>query len=154
MAYVNKPGDSDATPEERVDAAYQQALIDSQWPMGVQPGDQPPAGSGGGGGTGQYVFADLQHLDGVLNDWKTLRDRIRDRSGKIRQAMRLCNPPAFDEMSVMQAQATKDSLQKAFDHNEAMYAYADRYVTNLQATRDSMAATDDSNADTIRKASS
>ncbi|MFL6143206.1 MAG: hypothetical protein ACJ72N_15250 [Labedaea sp.] len=108
-------------------------------------------GSGGGGAGGQYVFASLAELDGLITDWEALRDRIRDRDVKFRRAISLIAPPADDLMSRLQAKGVVGSLVKAQAHNLAMFTYADGYVTKLKAAHAQYAAIDADNAALIRR---
>lgn len=106
---------------------------------------------GGGGAGGEYVFADLAELDEIIKQWEAQRDAIRADGDQIRQAIGFVMPPADDEMSVRQADATTDSLNRLLEHNTAMFDYAQAYVEKLKAARGHTAATDSDNASTLTR---
>lgn len=135
------------TPEQRVatgiaDARFGQAGLGS---LGV--GERLGTG---GGGVGQFVFADLAELKSVTDQWKVERDRIQQDNDEIRGAIGLCGPPAEDVMSVYQADALKKSLTEAWKHNQTMLDYADQYVQKLEASRKAMVGTEQDNAAKLR----
>ncbi len=103
------------------------------------------------GGEGNYVFADLEELDGIIAEWSAIRDRIESRRHKLAQAYGLITPPAEDVMSRLHAGYTRGSLKKALDHNDAMRAYAKAYVEKLTAAREQYAATDTQAATVVRR---
>ena len=96
------------------------------------------------------MFADLAELDSVTAQWKAERDRIQQDHDNVLGAIRLCNPPAEDMMSHYQASRLRDSLTAARDHNQAMLNYADRYMQKLEASRVSMAWTEQDNTARLR----
>lgn len=107
-------------------------------------------GSGGGGAGGQFVFADLGELDGIIADIETVRDDIRNDGDKLRQARQLIEPPGEDIMSRFQAKAVIDCLDKAIEHNGVMVAYADAEIAKMREARDTYANVDDDNATRLR----
>lgn len=100
---------------------------------------------------GNYIFADLEELDGIIAEWTAIRDRIRDRGYRLSQAAGLITPPAEDIMSRLHAGYTRASLQKALEHNDAMHAYAKAYVEKLTAARAQYANTETQALATIRR---
>jgi hypothetical protein len=109
-------------------------------------------GSGGGGAGGQYVFASLDELDGIIAEWEALRSRIKDRSAKLRRAIGLIEPPAEDMMSRLQAGAAIQSLWKAEEHRLAMEKYASTMLEKLRAAKAEYVATDADNAAQVHRA--
>jgi hypothetical protein len=109
-------------------------------------------GSGGGGVGGQYVFASLEDLDGIIADLETLRDDIRNDGDKLVQAQWLIEPPGEDIMSRMEANTTVHSLDNAIEHNTAMFNYAEAEIAKMRAARDAYAQTDDDGAARLRDA--
>lgn len=109
-------------------------------------------GSGGGGEGGQYVFASLAELDGVIAQWEALRDRIRGRGALLSRAISLIEPPADDLMSTFQAGNAARSLERAQEHRQAMEDYAAGYVEKLHAARARYAAAESDNAARLRDA--
>ena len=109
-------------------------------------------GGGGGGAGGQYVFASLDDLDGIIAEWEALHTRIKDRREKLNRAIGLIEPPAQDIMSKLQANTALRSLEKAEEHRQAMEDYARNYVEKLRAARAQYAATDTDSAAVLRRA--
>lgn len=110
------------------------------------------AGSGGGGAGGQYVFASLAELDGIIAEWEALRDRIRGRGAMLSRAITMVEPPADDLMSKLQANTAAHSLERAQEHRQAMEDYATSYVEKLQAARARYAAMESNSAAQLRQA--
>ena len=105
-----------------------------------------------GGQGGNYVFADLDHLDRIITRWTALRDDLADDRISIGRAIQKIAPPADDRPSVTQAKAAGASLHKGQLHNQAMVDYVNGYIEKLQATRARYAAIEETNADTLRNA--
>lgn len=101
---------------------------------------------GGGGTGGKYMFANLQDLDAVITQWKDVYEAIGEDGRTIEQMAMFIEPPAEDDMSVGQADATRQSMVNLKEHNLAMRTYAEEYIKKLQASRDSMANTEQGNA--------
>lgn len=146
---------------------------------GGQPGQQPPPGAGeqidqqislgkvmeslsslfgaewettaGGGGTGgQFMFASIADLDNVIAQWEAEYEAMRTDGDSIREAAALVAPPAEDGMSAGQADATRQSLIKLLEHNEAMRGYAEEYIKKLKSSRASMVNTEQGNVAQVR----
>lgn len=139
--------EAEMTPEQRVDAGIADARFGQAGLGSLRVGER--MGTGGGGG-GQFVFADLAELDSVTAQWKAERDRVFNDGQTLRNAIDRCNPPAPDMMSIYQADALKKSLNVALEHNQAMFAYANGYVQKLEALRKAMSGTEQDNADRLR----
>jgi hypothetical protein len=139
--------DGDLTPEQRVDAGIEDARFGQAGLGSLGIGDR--MGTGGGGG-GQFVFADLAELDSITTQWVAERERIRQDHETVLEAIRRCNPPAGDMMSHYQANRLQESLAVARDHNQAMLDYADGYVQKLEASRTAMASSEHNNAARLR----
>lgn len=106
--------------------------------------------AGGGGQGGQFMFASLADLDAVITQWETQLDAIQKDGLAISQAALNIGPPAEDGMSRGQANATKGSLLKLKEHNDAMRDYAVEYIKKLKASRASMANTEQGNESQMR----
>lgn len=106
--------------------------------------------AGGGGQGGQFMFASLADLDAVITQWETQLDAIQKDGLAISQAALNIGPPAEDGMSRGQANATKGSLLKLKEHNDAMRDYAVEYIKKLKASRASMANTEHGNESQMR----
>lgn len=146
-------GDNDPTsltPEERVDQAISEARYGQAGIAALGIGQY--LDSGGGGATGQFVFANLDELNAVLHEWEDLAKEIGDHQKVTVQIQRLCNPPAEDMMSHYQAEAGKKTADAKLDQDTALLAYAQAYVDKLAGCRNAMAATEQGNADRLRGA--
>ena len=113
---------------------------------------EPGGVSGGGGQGGGYVFADLAELNTMIDKWEAVQDRITKNNFKIRDAIGVVEPPAFDGPSTKQANTYVESLLKAQEHNDAMLKYAEGYIDRLKATRAQYANDDQTAADRQRNA--
>lgn len=111
-------------------------------------GWEPTAGGGGTGG--QFMFASIDELNGVIQQWQTELAAITADGRKIGQAVGFVQSPADDDMSVGQANATRDSLTKLQQHNDAMRDYAAKYIEKLIASRDHIVATEANNQTRMR----
>lgn len=101
--------------------------------------------SGGGGEGGTFQISSLAELDGLINQWQSLVDRMDESRGKLDQALRNIVPPADDAPSRSEAAATEDSIYAAIEHNLIMRDYAAAYVEKLKAARSDYAGTEGSN---------
>jgi hypothetical protein len=110
-------------------------LFGSEW--------ESPAGGGGTGG--QFMFASVDELNGVITQWQTELAAIEADGEKIRQAAGYIEAPAGDSMSVAQADATTQSLNALQQHNDAMRDYAREYIKKLIASRDSIVNAEQNN---------
>ncbi len=106
--------------------------------------------AGGGGTGGQFMFASIEELNGVIAQWQTELAAIQADGVKINQAAGYIEAPAGDGMSVAQAKATTESLDALQKHNQAMADYADGYIKKLIASRDSIVNTEQNNAAGLR----
>jgi hypothetical protein len=101
---------------------------------------------GGGGTGGKYMFASIDELNAVITQWEGVQQALAKDADTIEAAARFVEEPAGDEMSVGQANATRDSLVELKKHNEDMKKYAEEYIQKLKDSRDSMANTDQAKA--------
>lgn len=105
--------------------------------------------SGGGGAGGTFQIASLAELDGLINQWQSLVDRMDESRQRLEQAVRHVQAPAQDTPSQTEAMATKDSINAAIDHNMIMREYAQGYVEKLQAARADYAGTESDNTSLV-----
>lgn len=127
------------TPAEQVNAAVVSETVLGWW-RGLF-GQDPTQGqyqAGGGGKGGQFMFASLEELDGVIKQWEDERDGIKEDSQKISDAYYAINDPAGDLMSRAQASASRDSLANMWQHSDAMLQYANHYIEKLRDSRRQM----------------
>jgi hypothetical protein len=107
------------------------------------------AASGGGAG-GEFVFADLAELDGVIAAWREELDAIAADRDLIDDTRRAVDHPAADVMSVYHTQTTRQSLDALRAHNQELFAYAESYLKKLVETRQQMQNDDDAAATSMR----
>lgn len=99
----------------------------------------------GAGGTGEWVFTNLDQLDGLIAGWTAVRTSIDNRLDTIERAENLVEPPADDLMSVSHSTALKESLETMKRHAASMHTYADAYVNKLVAARSRYLAVENRN---------
>jgi hypothetical protein len=129
------------TPEEQV----RQEIIAAQ-ATGVLPsilGLDWEHEAGGGGTGGQFMFANLAELDGVIAAWQRECDGIRADGLAIEEAMKTVARPAQDLMSIGMTSTSKTSLAAMKSHCDAMLTYTEEYLAKLRASRTQMATTED-----------
>lgn len=128
------------TPTEQVNNEITAAEVSSWW-RSLFGMDQYQAGGGGTGG--QFMFASLEELDGVIKKWTDERDGILADRDAIADAYHTVRDPAGDMMSRSQATASKDSLANMWHHSDSMLKYAENYIAKLNASRKQIAVTED-----------
>lgn len=139
------------TPAEQVEREVVSTEWNDFWRSFFLFGEAQPHQSGGGGGSGQFMFASLEELDGVIAQWEQQLQEIVDDRREIDIAREaLHTPPAGDPMSTQQTVTSRESIWQLYKHNEAMYQYASKYIAKLRASRTQMATTDDGNRDNLR----
>lgn len=130
------------TPAQQVDATIVSQNVVSWW-RGLFGGDPTQYQAGGGGKGGQFMFASIEELDGVIKKWETERDGIKDDRDQISTAYWSINNPAADVMSKGQAEASKNSLANMYWHSDAMLKYAENYISKLHDSRNQMQVMED-----------
>jgi hypothetical protein len=139
----NTENEDPGTPEDQVNAeiARESSGVLAWWRSLF--GDDQPYEAGGGGRGGQFMFASVDQLNGIITRWEQERDGIKADCDHIADAYYAINYPAGDPMSVEQADASKNSLANMWWHSYAMLGYAERYIEKLAASRDQMTAMED-----------
>lgn len=139
------------TPAEQVDQEIASTEVLNWWRslFGLG-GPAQPHESGGGGTGGQFMFANLEELDAVINRWQEARDGLLDDREKIYNAYEHLESPAADDMSAAATSASRDSVANMFQHNNAMLRYAENYIEKLMASREQMAVMEDGARDRLR----
>lgn len=129
-----------ATPSDQVNAEIARAEVSAWWRslFGL---DEHEAGGGGTGG--QFMFASVDELTGVITQWELERDAIIADRDAIADAYYQIGDPAGDDMSRGQASASRDSLATMWEHNVNMLKYAEDYISKLYASRDQMSTMED-----------
>jgi hypothetical protein len=110
----------------------------------------PYGASGGGGAGGQYVFADVDEIDGIITDLETELEDVQGDERYFQQAIDLATPPAEDMMSAGQVDAYRASLQEGWQHNKAVAAYAENQLAKLRAARQAYVDVDSGAANQLR----
>lgn len=138
------------TPSDQVDGEIARAEI-SDWLKGLFGfGDPQPHEAGGGGTGGQFMFASIEELNGVIKQWEKERDGIVADSQAICDAYYMVKSPAADNMSQGQTTASKNSLATMWQHSEAMLKYANDYIAKLYASKVDMEMNEEGGRDTMR----
>ncbi len=130
------------TPADQVNTTIVTQNVVGWW-RSLFGGDPTQYQAGGGGKGGQFMFASVDELNGVIKQWETMRDDIQDDKDKIADAYFKIKAPAGDVMSQGQASASRDSLANLWQHSDAMLKYADNYITKLYESRDQMQVMED-----------
>jgi hypothetical protein len=131
------------TPADQVDQEIARENVLGWWRSLFGLGGDQPYEAGGGGTGGQFMFASLDDLNGVIRKWEDERDSIRDDRDAIADAYYAIKDPAGDPMSRGQASASRDSLANMWNHSNAMLNYANNYIEKLKASREQIAAMED-----------
>jgi len=103
----------------------------------------PDTGGGGAGGT--YMFASLEELDAVIQQWKDLIEDIEADQHNIESAGIEANRPAGDQVSGDNFSRSSEVVQAMQKHNEKLLEYALHYVDKLQDCRTQMSTTEQGN---------
>jgi hypothetical protein len=106
--------------------------------------------SGGGGAGGQFMFANVDELDGIIAKWTTQRDEIEADLKRIGDAFNEINAPAGDPMSEGQANTARSSLVSMGEHCSQMLEYAKGYIKKLEEARVEMSTMDEDAATALR----
>jgi|tagenome__1003787_1003787.scaffolds.fasta_scaffold20860714_2 hypothetical protein len=107
--------------------------------------------TGGGGAGGSYMFASLEELDGVIQQWQDLCDDIKADQGNIESAGIQANRPAGDEVSSDNFSQSSKVVMAMQKHNEMLLKYAEHYVVKLQQCRTQMSTTEQGNQDKMNQ---
>ncbi|MFL6124462.1 hypothetical protein [Actinophytocola sp.] len=131
------------TPADQVDEEIARENVLGWWRSLFGLGGDQPYEAGGGGTGGQFMFASLDDLNGVIKKWEDERDSIRDDRDAIADAYYAIKDPAGDPMSRGQASASRDSLANMWNHSNAMLNYANNYIEKLKASHAQISAMED-----------
>jgi hypothetical protein len=111
--------------------------------LGLLGADAPTPQLGGGGGSGSYMFASLEELDGVIQQWQDLVDEIKADQGNIESAAVQANRPAADDVSADNFRESSEVVKAMRKHNEQLLVYAEHYLVKLKECRAQMSTTED-----------
>lgn len=137
-------GDQDpGTPADQIDAEITRENVLGWWRSLFGLGGDDPYEAGGGGTGGQFMFANLDDLNGVIKKWEDERDGIEADREVIAEAYHAIKEPAGDPMSLQLTSASRDSLANLWNHSNAMLNYANNYIEKLKASREQIAAMED-----------
>lgn len=138
------------TPADQVHAEITAAEVTAWWKSLFGFGEPQPYEAGGGGTGGQFMFASIDELNGVITKWEEERDGILADRDAIAEAYYSIAEPASDDMSQELAGASRDSLANMWQHSDAMLKYAENYIAKLYASRDQIAVMEDGARDRMR----
>ena len=146
------------TPEDQINSTVQTASLFDTVSRALAPvlgfiGNPLPSSfdTGGGGGGGSYMFASLEELDGVIQQWQDLIDDIKTDQGNIESAVILANQPAGDDVSSQNFRRSSDVVTAMQKHNEQLLVYAQHYVVKLKECRAQMSTTEHGNQDKMNQ---
>ncbi|HEV7651416.1 MAG TPA: hypothetical protein VGP26_24965 [Actinophytocola sp.] len=146
------------TPEDQINATVQSASLfetvsNALSPiMGIIGNPMPYApDTGGGGAGGSYMFASLEEIDGVIQQWQDLVDDIEADQRNIKSAGIEANTPAGDPVSGNNYNASSKVVMAMQKHNETLLEYAIGYVKKLQDCRTQISTTEQGNQDKMNK---
>jgi hypothetical protein len=101
--------------------------------------------TGGGGGGGSFMFASVEQLDSVIDQWRDLIEEIKADQGRMEDAGGDISEPAGDQVSGQNSTVSRKVVMEMQKHNELLLRYAVGYVRKLQASRTQMATTEEGN---------
>ena len=107
--------------------------------------------AGGGGSGGKFMFASLPELDAVIGAWRQEITSIMGDRDQILSTADVVNQPAGDPMSLMQADAARESLRVMWKHSVEMLKYAETFLGNLEKARAQMQTTEDAAHTSMRR---
>lgn len=102
------------------------------------------------GESGRYVFADLAEVDSIILELKSMRQELFVDGYALDGAIDEVAFPAEDVMSRDQARAYRDSLRKAYSHNQMMSSYINDQIDKLSTARNAYAEADSAAASRLR----
>ncbi len=137
------------TPADQVNAEIASAEVSDWWRSLFGLGGGDPHEAGGGGTGGQFMFASVEQLNGVISKWEKERDGIMADRDAIADAYYMIAEPASDTMSVGQANASRNSLANMWQHSDQMLRYAEDYIAKLYASHKQMTSTEDGVRDSM-----
>lgn len=130
-------------PEDLFDVSDRLRDVSDQLRLKVgAPGPVPKTPDQAGG---QYLFADLAELDGVIAEWQDLITAIDQDQRQIIDALAGPRQAAADGVSDANSSRTVAVLDGMREHNMTLLQYADAYVEKLVAARAAMASTEETN---------
>ncbi|PXY21072.1 hypothetical protein [Prauserella muralis] len=103
------------------------------------------AGSSGGGG-GSWSF-DRDQIDAVISQWKALLDDCQQDRMTLQDLRAGDAKPSDDDPSVSYVKDVLEGLGSVRQSNASMLAYIQDFIEKLEAARDGIQRTEDSNAD-------
>lgn len=146
----DQPDTDPGTPEEQINSTVATVSLFDTISRTMSPvfgllgiGNLPTPQTGGGGGGGAYMFASLEELDGVIQQWQDLVDDIKEDQGNIESAAHQTASPAGDPVSGSNFRQSTDVVQAMRKHNETLLVYAEHYVVKLKECRSQMSTTED-----------
>ena len=143
------PGSNPGTPEQQLNTEVTLGKVYNTINQMIPWGSGAPIEAGGGGAGGHFTLS-VPALNALIAQWTSVRDKIEASGDKLGIAANLVQPPADDTMSNAEADATRDSLRKAIEHNQAMRDYAQSYIDKLVKARNDYENTEGHNTSAVR----
>jgi hypothetical protein len=112
----------------------------------------PDPQTGGGGAGGTFMFASVDELDGVIQQWQSLIDEIVDDQGRMADADGDLAEPAADQISSGNTLMSHKVVADMRKHNETLIRYAVEYVQKLQDARTQMVTMEEGNQQRMNQA--
>lgn len=133
-----------------------QAMAPALGSLGIAAGAAAGAVAGAvshrdGGGSGSYMFANLEELDGVIRQWQNLVDELEADTKRVDSAVQQIARPAGDHVSEGNYNQSTDVLRAMRKHNEMLGSYAQHYVVKLKECRAQMSTTEQGNQTKMRR---
>jgi hypothetical protein len=148
---VDQAATAPGTPDEQIETAATgvslfETVANAMSPiLGIFGADAPTPTSGGGGGGGAYMFASLEELDGVIQQWQSLIDDIKSDNVDVDHAVARIERPAGDDVSAANYRRADETVTAMQKHNNLLLEYAQHYKAKLEDCRAQMATTDQGN---------
>lgn len=103
-----------------------------------------------GDSSGQYMFANLQELDGIIAHWHTEGDNIQADGKSIAYGEAGAGTRLLDAITREYLSTLDGAFGALIQHNGKMYEYNTGYATKLAECRQSMSGMDQSNVGRLR----
>jgi hypothetical protein len=118
--------------------------------LGIFGADAPVPTSGGGGGGGAYMFASVEELDGVIQQWESLIEDIKSDNVDVDHAVSRIDRPAGDEVSAANYRRASETVTAMQKHNNVLLEYAAHYKAKLEDCRAQMVGTEQGNQTRVK----
>ena len=108
-----------------------------------------PVPDPGGDKSGQYMFANLEELDGIIAKWHAEGDNIQADGNSLPPGPAGAGLHLFDEVTSEYMATLGGAFEALVLHNGKMYEYNTGYAEKLAECRKAMARTEISNVENL-----